>query len=65
MNKFKTGDRVIVNTGGEDSKAVVSYDNPPNTALKDCVLVQFESGARHWMNVKHLRHEGTWGGPIT
>lgn len=55
--KFKTGDRVIINTGGADTCGRVAFDDPPIPALKACVLVAFDSGGNpQWMDTTYLRH---------
>jgi hypothetical protein len=55
VRQYGIGDRVVVNTGGEDCEAVIEWDRPPNPALGGCYLVRFPSGTAQWMNEKHLR----------
>jgi len=54
---FKVNDRVIVNTGGEDSEAIVIWTKwPPAPGLVKVAWTAPGSGHAMWMEPKHLRH---------
>lgn len=54
----RDGERVIVNTGGDDAPGVVSRVRPWNDALRGSVLVRFDGnppGSAQWIPTKYLR----------
>lgn len=58
--RFKEGDRLIGNTGGDDFKALVVDARPWNPALKGCILVALDGGiVTHWMNESHFREDAS------
>ena len=52
--RFKVGDRVIVNTGGTDCSGRVTWNRPPNS-LQGCYLIAFDTGHPQWIGTEHLR----------
>ena len=56
--RFRDGDRVIVNTGGNDHPATVEERTPPNDSIdvRTNVCVRFESGRPpQWVPVRYVR----------
>ena len=54
-HRYRTGDPVIVNTGGADCPGRIANERCPYPALGDCLLVTFENGTRQWMPREYLR----------
>jgi hypothetical protein len=60
---WRTGDRVLVNTGGVDSLAVVQVPKYPwateDETLRSSTLVAFENGTAQWIPGRYLRERPT------
>ena len=53
--RMHIGRLVVVNTGGDDHRAVIVWDVTTNPALKGFLRVQFENGNEQWIPQENIR----------